>query len=208
MPSPWCFACTPSSVRCWAADVAAKKKAVKKAGKEGEIGKDSVENRVEIYALLDPRDSAIRYIGKANNTLKRFKGHLSETRRQTPVYCWIGTLRELGLVPAFQVLSVCTRANWQQCEREAIASARLGGANILNLANGGNEPYCAPEIRAANGRKSAVARVSTPRKAKIYEAKQALGILLRQGFVRESTKEKLRALALSYPNQFCAWAYL
>lgn len=176
--------------------------AIKPSGQDKGVG----EKWVEIYSLLDPRDGSIRYVGKANDSLKRLKTHLAETRRSTPLYCWIEKLRGLGLVPQLQVMSVCNFSDWQQCEREAIANARLRGLNILNLADGGDEPYCPPEVRAANGRANAIARVSTSQKARAYKSNHMLGILLRQGHVSESAKEKMRYAAAKRPDLFGRWA--
>ena len=49
--------------------------------------------KVEIYALLCPNTKDVRYIGKANDSEKRLKSHIRDSRRRnTPVYCWIKKL--------------------------------------------------------------------------------------------------------------------
>lgn len=49
--------------------------------------------QVQIYALRDPRDGNLRYIGKANNAEKRLKSHMKDSRhRKTPVYAWFRKL--------------------------------------------------------------------------------------------------------------------
>lgn len=155
---------------------------------------------IDIYALTDPMTREIRYIGKANDAQKRFRKHLAEKRRNTPVYCWIRSLRERGFIPGLQIIAVCEESDWKEAERKAIADARKTNNKLLNVADGGDEPYCPKEVRAENGRKSAKARVSTPEKARLYKIKQELGMLLKQGYVSEETKAKLRYAAWKRPD--------
>lgn len=112
---------------------------------------------MQIYALTCPETGAIRYIGKARVASDRLKRHLSDAKRKrTPVQCWIDSLANRGLMPVLNILAECE--DWVTAERHAIAYARSMGLKLLNLADGGNEPYCSPEVRAANGRKSIEAR--------------------------------------------------
>lgn len=46
---------------------------------------------------------------------------------------------------------------------------------------------------------------STPKRAKIYKLKQELGILLKQGYVSDATKLKMRNVAMKYPELFGNW---
>lgn len=187
--------------------VGAAKKAIGAIKPSGQ-GKDTKEKAVQIYCLIDPRNAAIRYIGKANDAAARFKSHMSETRRKTPLYCWIAKLRTDGLVPAMRVMAECAQSNWQEFERAAIARARAEGVRLLNIADGGDQPYCSISVRAANGKVTAQRRVETPFKRRVYEAKHKLGILLRQGYVGESARAKMRAAAIKRPDLFGAWATL
>ena len=161
---------------------------------------------VDIYEILDPRDGSVRYIGKANDSALRFKQHLRETRRKTPLYDWMQKMRSAGLVPTFRVSEVCPVGEWQKHEVAAIAAARLAGARLLNVADGGDEPHCSTEVRAENGRKVAVMRVKDPRAAFIFNAKRVLGTALKQGYVADKTKAKMRLAAAKHPALFGAWA--
>lgn len=140
----------------------------------------------EIYALTDP-DGKIRYIGKANNSQSRFKGHLRDARRRsTPVYCWITSLVSKGQVPGLVVLEVCSTRSWQDAERHHIAAHRAIGFELLNVADGGNEPACSREVRAENGRRNAKAR-----DPKMWALKHAIGLGLRSKYISDATKAKL-----------------
>ena len=161
---------------------------------------------VQIYGLFDPLTGDLRYIGKANSAASRLKGHLRETRRKTPLYLWIARLRKQGLAPCMKVLRECGPEDWQAHEVDAIGNARRSGAILLNVAEGGSEPYCPTEVRAANGRNSALLRTSTPKRKRLYELKRALGTALKQGQLTERTKVKLRNLAQRHPALFGSWA--
>jgi hypothetical protein len=76
-----------------------------------------------IYALHDPRDWSIRYIGKANDPWKRLAQHRYKKSFQT-----------------FQItiLSVCKISEWEHWEKFWIATARASGADLWNVTDGGN----------------------------------------------------------------------
>lgn len=144
----------------------------------------------EIYALLDPRDGSVRYIGKANCAASRFKGHMRDSRRRnTPVYCWIRKLSDLGLAPKLSILE--TTDDWQAAERRLIIEHRNNGVKLLNVAEGGDQPFCPTEVRAANGRANAKKR--DPR---IWRLRQVLGSALKRGHVSEETKAKLARVGI------------
>ena len=141
----------------------------------------------EIYALIDPRTGEIRYIGKANNSAARLKSHMRDAaRRKTPVYCWINKLSSLGLSPELEIIRVCD--DWKAAEREEIAKARAANMPILNIADGGDEPFLALDTRAKNGKKNAASRDK-----RLWYLRQKLGNLIKAGYCSEATKAKMRA---------------
>jgi hypothetical protein len=156
---------------------------------------------VFIYGLYDPRNRALRYIGKANNPEKRLKSHLRDRRRRkTPVYKWMNELASLGLVPLMEVLVECCDKSWPHHEIEQITLAKQSGAALLNVAKGGKEPHCPKETRQANGKQAAIKR-----NKKLWRSKLLLGQALKHGHVSEELKEKMRALALRCPEKFGDW---
>lgn len=138
-----------------------------------------------IYGLAEP-DGPIRYIGKANDPAARYAAHLRERRRRTPVYCWIESLRRRGELPRLVIL-VQESDDWKRDERGVIAWARAFGWPLLNLADGGDEPLCSPEVRAANGRIAASKRLKG-----IWRVKQMLGVDAKLGC--ESARRALVAI--------------
>lgn len=167
-----------------------------------------VEGPVAIYALCDPRTSEIRYIGKARKPDARLAGHLRETRRRSPLYSWIASLRAAGLTPTIRVMAVCAASEWMFEERRHIAWARALGPALLNLADGGDQPLCSKAVRAQNGRKVAAARQSTPERRELWALKRNIGENLRKGIMPEGAKAKLRAAAALAPELFGEYALI
>lgn len=156
-----------------------------------------------IYGLFDA-SGALRYIGKANDPKARLRGHMREAtngRRRTPLYDW---LRKHGL-PAMQILEADC-ADWQASEKRLIAEARTRGDKLLNLADGGNEPFCSIAVRSANGR-NLVERLRADKNLHaLWFAKRTLGWALRRGQLLNCTREKMRLLAVKLPSMFGEWA--
>jgi predicted GIY-YIG superfamily endonuclease len=174
-----------------------------------------------IYGLCDA-DGTVRYIGKANNVEKRLASHMREKdRRDYPVYRW---LRKNGR-PKIVVLHECgLDEDWREVERRLIAEARARGEKLLNVADGGDEPHCPPEVRQANsqqlqahlamhpekrataGRAAALARTRTPEAKELWKLKKDLGLLLKQGFLSNAKRAQLREAAARRPDIFACFA--
>lgn len=114
-----------------------------------------------IYALVDPRTDAIRYVGKANDPEGRLKGgHLqgrkeSNTRKRR----WVEELSLSGLIPALKIIEECLMRDWREREIFWIAEMRSRGVDLVNTADGGAGIDCHSErtkkakSRAMKGRK-------------------------------------------------------
>lgn len=156
-----------------------------------------------IYGLYDKRGN-LRYIGKANDPAARLKSHMRDCRRrQTPLYSWI---RKHGL-PVMQVLEADC-ADWRKAERRLIDEARQRGERLLNLADGGDEPHCPTEVRQRNGRNTAKAIHSDPLAKRVWDLKRQIGRALKDGYVRNAGRAKLRLAAAKRPELFGLWANL
>jgi GIY-YIG catalytic domain len=156
-----------------------------------------------IYGLYDKSDN-LRYIGKANDPAARLKSHMRDCRnRRTPLYDWIN---KHG-VPVMRVIEADC-ADWREAERRLIAQARADGCRLLNLADGGEEPYCPTEVRQRNGRDTSKAIHSDPFAKRIWELKRGIGCALKDGYVTNAGRAKLRLAASKRPELFGAWAGL
>lgn len=94
-----------------------------------------------VYALLDPFDEEVRYIGISKNADSRFCGHLSEARSGEDTYkCrWIRSLLEIGHKPKLFILhSTITWKEACELERVAIREARAEGFRLTNGTDGGD----------------------------------------------------------------------
>ena len=67
--------------------------------------------------------------------------------------------------------------DWREPEIRLIALHRDSG-RLLNVADGGDEPYCPIKVRSANGAKTAKAIHSNPKKKRLWFLKRAIGQLI------------------------------
>lgn len=99
---------------------------------------------VYIYALVDPRDGLIRYVGKAISPLNRFNHHLNDSKNGTfAVHNWIRSMENEGLKPYYVILEKVKAAEWATAEQKWIEFYRSqnGHKFMLNMTNGGD---CGP----------------------------------------------------------------
>jgi hypothetical protein len=94
--------------------------------------------RTYIYALIDPRDGQMKYIGKANNPQRRYKDHLTDFRTEWQKALWIRQLKALKLKPELEILDEVNLIGWEFWEMWYIAYFRSIGVNLLNVKPGGN----------------------------------------------------------------------
>jgi hypothetical protein len=93
---------------------------------------------ISIYALADPRDGRVRYVGKAADVTRRLQNHLTPgaLRRVRHVARWLAGLLAAGLRPTVTILeTVADGADWQEAERRWIA--HHGRDVLTNLTDGG-----------------------------------------------------------------------
>ena len=84
-----------------------------------------------VYALGDPRDGAIRYIGSAETPTLRYASHLACINKgKTPLYVWMRELRGLCLRP---VMAVLYETEDGLDEYRTIANLESAGCSLLNL---------------------------------------------------------------------------
>lgn len=126
-----------------------------------------------IYSLSNPTTGEIRYVGKANDVNKRLKSHIYDSKtRNTPLYNWIRKLISNGLMPVINIICECD--NWQERERQIIKEYRGKGFRLLNVAEGGDEPFCSIETRIKNGKKVSQIVNSDPNRKYVANLKRML----------------------------------
>jgi DNA-binding XRE family transcriptional regulator len=57
-----------------------------------------------IYALIDPRDDAVRYVGCAGDIDERLRQHMRSKNLGLPKYRWLAELKQCGLSPRLAIL--------------------------------------------------------------------------------------------------------
>ena len=93
---------------------------------------------VDIYALIDPRNNTIRYIGCSLNAVKRYERHLTKSQLSKDSHKdrWIKKLMELNLLPDLAIIESVSSNTYQ--EREKYWIALYGRDNLTNGTDGGD----------------------------------------------------------------------
>ena len=162
-----------------------------------------------------PNTKDVRYIGKANDSEKRLKSHIRDSRRRnTPVYCWIKKLLLSNQIPIVKVLHICNVEEWKELEINVIKEHKEKGCRLLNVALGGDEPFCSKEQRAENGRSVAKMINSDPQKKRIWQLKKTMGHnlswLKKNNYKEEHNRivDKCKVNAVKFPDLVGNWANL
>jgi len=101
-----------------------------------------------IYGLADPRDHAVRYVGKTNRSpSERLWEHEFKPSNQR-VAEWLRTLRADGVEAEVLVLETCAKKAWQEREIYWIKRYRGEKRGLLNIAKGG--VYYGPSGKSAS----------------------------------------------------------
>lgn len=95
---------------------------------------------VFIYALVDPRTSDIRYIGKSIRPEQRLENHINENpKRPCHRTNWLRELKSAGLRPILCIIEEIQGLwPWQHAERFWIAYGRKQGWPLTNSTSGGD----------------------------------------------------------------------
>lgn len=87
-----------------------------------------------IYALIDPNDNIIKYIGKSVNPKRRFANHLCE-KKDAPKNIWIRGLIANKQQPILKILCKCKIENVNKLEKKYITIYKK---TLYNEREGGN----------------------------------------------------------------------
>ena len=94
---------------------------------------------VFIYALSDPRNNQIRYIGKANNPKDRYTNHFNSARdKNTHKRNWINNVRKDGFRPELIIIDEVPVSEWQYWEMFYISLFKTWGFSLVNYTSGGD----------------------------------------------------------------------
>lgn len=91
-----------------------------------------------IYALVDPRDGALRYVGASKHVAARVVNHMNTAYRYGAPRClWFRELLTAGLQPTVVELQRVGDDIWEAAEQYWIEFYRSQGARLTNLTAGG-----------------------------------------------------------------------
>ena len=113
---------------------------------------------VFIYALRDPRDGSVRYVGKTDNLERRVRHHIGTRREKNARGAWLRELHAVGLAPVAVVLQEVPQERWQHAERRWIRRLAKRVSRLLNAHPGGGGAGCVPEDKITPDPK-AIARI-------------------------------------------------
>lgn len=102
----------------------------------------SLGDMVAIYALTDPRDDKVYYVGQSSDPAKRLTQHI---RRSTndETRAWIDDLLSVGREPKMTVLLYCDAAQAREFEQFCIE--RFGSVDVLLNRKVGPDPFFGDE---------------------------------------------------------------
>lgn len=149
-----------------------------------------------IYALIDPRDSAIKYIGLTTTGFSRISAHFNAKKKEnTRKVNWVLKLRSLGLCFSVKYLQYCDNIEeLKTAEKHWIKFYRDLGIELLNHTDGGEDvfrPSYSQEDRKKISERTKKAMQDPAIREKIRQAN--LGNTIRKG--KKYTKEQLEFVA-------------
>lgn len=109
---------------------------IPRAKKTNRTIRHSPELPVHIYALVDPRDNSIRYVGVTTNLEERYFAHLGQTEATANKREWMKSLRAEGLAPRMFVIETTTGKHAQEDEKWWVAELESDGHPLLNAKMG------------------------------------------------------------------------
>lgn len=92
-----------------------------------------------MYALVNPINNEIRYVGKTTQSLtERLSKHLHDSlKNKHKTACWIKSLKKLDMTPNIVELDFVVNDSWIECEQFWIMYFKFLGANLTNHTKGG-----------------------------------------------------------------------
>ena len=88
-------------------------------------------NRTAIYALVDPRDGLIRYVGRSANPNRRMKDHVLARGSNELLKAWLEELIKEKVKPLMIILDTCQSEKSDECEKHWIDHFKKFG-QLLN----------------------------------------------------------------------------
>lgn len=142
-----------------------------------------------IYALIDPRDNQIRYIGITKKNLKsRLNNHYyKDARDNLAKRTWLNELTDLGMKALIEEIETVTEEQACFSEEFWIAHYRSIGVNLLNMTNGG---YGVPGLKFTQAVRNRMSNALKGKKKPIGFGEK-VAVANRKRILTEETKQKI-----------------
>jgi group I intron endonuclease len=114
-------------------------------------GKGRDLNKVYIYALTDPNNNAIRYIGKTVNIKQRLAQHLKDNSKSYKA-SWLKSLKDNNQICNIEIIDIVDKDGWEFWEIYWIEQYKIWGCELTNLTKGGigHKGYKKTELQKKN----------------------------------------------------------
>ena len=86
-----------------------------------------------IYALIDPRNDDVRYVGQSYRPMRRLEQHATQLEHNREKAVWVADLTALDLAPRMRLLEAVTFACGNAAEAYWIHFYSDAGADLVNL---------------------------------------------------------------------------
>lgn len=143
-----------------------------------------------IYALIDPIDNQVRYIGKSNNPDKRFLEHLRDYSK-THKTCWIKSVLKTGNIPELEILDEVESEEWKFWEGFYYELYKSWGFKLTNSVECGIGPLKVNEY--TTNKRIATLRENIKTGKTVFKTKPILKIDINTGEIVEKYKSASQA---------------
>lgn len=140
-------------------------------------------NKIWIYALLDPRNNEIRYIGKSKDPQKRFKQHIyTSSKENTRKGNWIKSLIKKDLKPILKILKETDEDEFNFWEEFYIKKTIDEGSKLTN--------YDEKGIGTSGGmKKRTVDKIKKKLSKKVYQYSLDGALIKEHASLREAERD-------------------
>lgn len=96
-------------------------------------------NTTFIYTLSDPVTYQVRYVGKSNNPLSRYRSHYYKCENESQhKRNWINSIKKSGLKPILDIVDEIPISEWKFWETYWIQQFKVWGFKLTNSTLGGD----------------------------------------------------------------------
>jgi group I intron endonuclease len=150
-----------------------------------------------IYALLDPLNGRVRYIGKSIRPELRLQNHMNEVSNCHRSH-WLQSLKKQGIKPEMRILeAIKPEQSWQERERFWIAIGKNLGWPLTNNTNGGDGVEGLPEETRKKMAQTWIGRKHKPETiAKLKEIRKGKSYHTAEG--RRKVSEKMKGREITW----------